>query len=442
MKWRFIEGKWYQAVLFLIALLTISYGFKRTDFWFLLPLFATAFVIYVVVIFSSSADWKFWFWVGIISRFLLLFHFPNLSDDVYRFIWDGRLWVNGVHPFEALPRYYIESEHHLVGIHSALYAKLNSPEFFTIYPPVAQLIFFVACWLFPNSLWGSAFIMKFFLFTFECGTLFLLPKLLQKYHLSPSKCLLYALNPLAIIEVVGNLHFEGVMIFFFLVGWWCLTQAKFVSAALGFALAIAAKLIPLLFLPLLLRRLRAWHWFLFFGVLVGVVILCFLPLWHPKFLNNFGSSLSLYFQKFEFNASLYYIIRAIGFELRGFNIIQWIGPRLGIVTLLSILLYAFLEKSPNWKQLPNAMLFAVTFYLFFATTVHPWYLLLPLVICMFTRFRFPVLWTGLIFLTYINYLYFPYIENLWVVGMEYVLVSGFILVEIINPKWLAIQYTS
>lgn len=420
---------WILSILFLFSIVGITYGFKRTDFWQYFLLFILSFSIYIYAIRQPSTSWKFWLWAGVITRLCLLFHLPNLSDDIYRFIWDGRLWVNGIHPFEALPSYYIQQDLNIPNIDAVLYNQLNSPEYFTIYPPVAQFIFFIACWIFPNHIFGSMLVMKSFLFAFECGTIYLLPRLLQKYELSPHHVLIYALNPLAILEVVGNLHFEGAMIFFLILGWWYLVHQKIAWSASAFAFSIASKLLPLMFLPFLLRRLRGWNFVLFFGILGAMLVLCFFPLWHPSFLDHFGSSLNLYFKKFEFNASLYYLVRSIGFELRGYNLIHWIGPRLALITLLGIMLYTILEKSPSWKNLPYAFLFAIVLYLCCATTIHPWYTLLPLVICTFTRFRFPVIWTEFIFFTYINYSYTPYVENLWVVGIEYIFLTLLVLLE-------------
>ena len=91
---------------------------------------------------------------------------------------------------------------------------------------------------------------------------------------------------------------------------------------------------------------------------------------------------------------------------------------------------AVLGKQEGGKYLTQNMLFAVTVYLLLATTVHPWYLALPLVLCLFTRYRYPVLWTLVIFFTYINYSYDPYWENLWVVAVEYLIVLTFLLVEV------------
>jgi hypothetical protein len=186
----------------------------------------------------------------------------------------------------------------------------------------------------------------------------------------------------------------------------------------------------------------------FYFIIVGLsLLLLFIPLINGAFVSNFGSSLNLYFQRFEFNASLYYLFRWLGFQIRGYNIIATLGPYLALLAFVSIILLTLLEKHTNWKNLFERLLFAICCYLFCTTTIHPWYLALPIVFCLFTSFRFPILWSGLIFMTYINYSYTPYFENLWVVAIEYLLVFAFLIFEIwkyvsLKQKTLEIQSTN
>ena len=111
-------------------------------------------------------------------------------------------------------------------------------------------------------------------------------------------------------------------------------------------------------------------------LMVGLTVLAsFLPFLSSEFISNFSASIALWFQKFEFNASIYYIIRWIGFQVKGYNIIETVGKILPLMTILVILGLTFFRKYQNTKQLLTNMLFAVTAYLFLSTTVHPWYLL-------------------------------------------------------------------
>ncbi|MFT4759971.1 MAG: alpha-1,6-mannosyltransferase [Paraglaciecola sp.] len=484
----------------ILIFLTIYLGYftQQADFLRIIGCYLPFFAIYAYILKKIDTKNTIYFFVatGIFLRLVLLFSYPNLSDDLYRFIWDGRLLINGFNPFDHLPTHYIDNKIAVEGITPELFAKLNSPEYFTIYPPIAQLTFATAVGLFPNSIWGSALVMKLFLFLFETGSILLIIKLLQKLKLPLKNVLIYALNPLIIIEICGNLHFEGAMIFFLLLAVWLLfladikwskvsvtfkSNAYFMSSAIVFALSIASKLLPLIFLPFFIKRL-GWKKSIQYFTIIGITLaILFLPLINGVFIKNFGNSLNLYFQKFEFNASIYYFARWIGFQTTGWNMIAVIGPALAICTPISIFLMVGrekIERSPPapkgeqiqvnnqesyhlsgsnspleargqhatnslniWRTLLPKLLFAICIYLFFTTTVHPWYVALPLVLCCFTRFRFPVIWSGFIVLTYINYSYPIYQENLWIVGLEYVTLGLFLTYELkLTNKFPQVRY--
>ena len=65
---------------------------------------------------------------------------PRLSTDVYRYIWDGRLQGIGINPYLYLP-----VDPRLAGLRDdSIYPNINRKEYaHTIYPPVAQIFFFV-----------------------------------------------------------------------------------------------------------------------------------------------------------------------------------------------------------------------------------------------------------------------------------------------------------
>ncbi len=418
----------------------------RTQFGQLLAAFTTAFAGFALFISrqtggpvtATDTPGRFRHWhrsptgrlllFGLGLRVLLLFAFPRLSDDIYRFVWDGRLIIQGINPFSHLPGHYLTQS--VPGLTPELFALLNSPDYYTIYPPIAQGVFAAAAWLFPTSVAGSALVLQVFLLACEVGSLFLLLAILRHFGLPAARALFYWLNPLIIIEITGNLHFEGAMVCFTLLGLHLLIRHRWAGAGAALAAAVAAKLLPLLLLPFLLRRLW-WRPLLWFSFTFGAAtVLFFLPLLTTSFPANFGSSLDLYFRKFEFNASLYYLARAYGYYQIGWNQIAYFGPLLAKLAAGAILLLALLEPRPaTWRKLPVRWLAAFVIYLLCATTVHPWYLSLPIVLCVFTTWRFPLVWSFLIALTYTSYTTLPYAENLWLVGLEYLIVLGFGLGE-------------
>ncbi|MEL6660334.1 MAG: glycosyltransferase 87 family protein [Bacteroidota bacterium] len=426
------------AGLMLAAVLFLGYGVAQSSFSRILPAFGIAFLVYVWQAQTARpTDLKFWLVVALLLRLSLVGAFPSLSDDIYRFVWDGRIWLAGGNPFDHLPRWYMDKGMLLPGLTETLFNDLNSPDYYTIYPPVAQALFAFSVWLFPGSVVGSAVVMQLFLCLVELGTMLLLIRLLRYWSLPEERVLWYALNPLIIVEVVGNLHFEGAMIFFLLLGLWALLRWKgsdnkwwLAISAVAMAMAVSSKLLPLLFFPFLIRRLGWWRSVGYFTIVGGVLLLSWLPLYSQAFFDNFGSSVNLYFRRFEFNGSIYYFIRWLGYQFSGFNLIRFIGPALAAVVFLSIVSFSAFERiREDWRQLPGRWLIAISIYLFCATTVHPWYTALPLVLCLFTHYRWPVLWSGLIVLTYINYSYGEYFENLWIVLFEYSVVFGYLIWE-------------
>lgn len=367
---------------------------------------------------------------GILLRLVLIFVFPALSDDIYRFVWDGRLLNNDIHPFSHVPSYYMQpGSPDVPGITSALYELLNSSHYFTIYPPVAQFFFSLSTAIFPNSVHGSAIVMRAFIIIAECGSLWLITRILFHYKLPAKNALLYALNPLIILELTGNLHFEAFMIFFLLTGIYFFLTRKPMMSALTFSFAIASKLIPLMLLPVFFKRLPVKKLLIFYSLIAIFTVVLFLPLINSDLIKGMSSSLSLYFQSFEFNASIYYILREVGFQITGFNIIQVLGVVLAGTAFLLIMIYGIVH---NYKRirLPEAMMWVLMIYFSLATTVHPWYIATVLVLSIFTRFRFPVFWSLLIFMTYLGYSATGFEEILWLTATEYVLVFVFMMYEV------------
>jgi hypothetical protein len=438
MKVEFTKQSLVLGTILLASILCLMFLGSQSDFKVVIVGYISAFITYALIWrTATSKDLSFYLLLALLVRFSLIFAFPQLSDDIYRFIWDGRLITHGHNPFNYLPNQIMEEGWAKPWLNAELFELLNSREYFTIYPPVAQFTFATSAWLFPDSLFGSAVVMKLFLFVFEAGTLFLLPKLLQALKMPKKNVLIYALNPLVIVEVMGNLHFEGAMVFFLILAVYFLVENKEIWSAVSMALAIAAKLLPLLFLMFFIKRLGRGRAIRYFAVIGIVLVILFLPLLNEVFFYNFGQSLDLYFQKFEFNASVYYLARKVGYLISGYNLILYIGPILASLTFIGILVAAIKERDIAGQKLIGMMLFAICLYLAFTPTVHPWYVIMPLALSVFTRFRFVMLWSGLITLTYINYSYTPYFENLWIVALEYMLVYALLIVELIRPQLLS-----
>lgn len=402
----------------------------------LIILFAILFLIYGWVI-SSQHDEKPWLYAAIGFRIIFIFFLPLLSDDFYRFIWDGRLLAAGYHPFARLPSYYLNHDPAIPGITASLFQKLNSPEYFTVYPPVTQFIFWLSVNFSSDSIFGSVLVMRLFILAAEVGTLIFIRKILVHYGLPIRNSLVYALNPLVIIELTGNLHVEAIMIFFIVLSVWWMVKQRLTLASIALGFSIATKLVPLLMLPVLFFRLGWKRALQVYATVVVVVVILFLPLLQADLISGMTNGLGYYFQKFEFNASIYYLIREYGFWKYGYNIIQTAGWKLALTGAIGMGVYVVLEKFFKKEKLSlaetsvwSAILFVFTIYFFSATTVHPWYITSLVAFSVFIPWRYGVLWSALIFLTYIGYSLDGYHEHYGLIALEYVAVVSFLVNEI------------
>ena len=413
-----------------VAYFILAYATPRTAFTQLLLLYAFAFAAYLYI-----ANRRLNIWHGIAAailfRLIFLFAAPALSDDYFRFVWDGRLLAAGLNPYAYLPSYFVSPDApQVAGITAQLYERLNSQQYFSVYPPVAQGVFWLSVKLAPGSVMGSVIVMRLILILAEIGSILLLLRLLRKMALPEKHLLLYALNPLVIVELTGNLHFEALMIFFLLLALHQLFYQRVLVSGIAFALAIGTKLIPLMFLPFVLRKLGIYKFLAFAAAMAITLVALFYPLVNLQLLQNIWQSIDLYFQRFEFNASVYYLLRWLGIQFTGYNQINLIGPVLSFVTLVSILALASVKKLGSIRRLTGYMAVALTIYLFLATTVHPWYICTVLALTVVSQFRYAVVWSALVILTYSTYQHIPYREDLTLVTLEYAIVFSWVLVEL------------
>ena len=307
-----------------------------------------------------------------------------------------------------------------------------------------------------KSIFGSVLVLRSIIILADIGILYFGKKLLERLNLPIKNIFWYFLNPFIIIEMTGNLHFEPVMLFFLVWALYKLHQQKWIFAAILITCAVSMKLIPLLFLPLF------FQWFvnkhdhkqgekpqsqnkqtssknlafkilklsLFYLIILTFTLLFFFPFYNSELIANYSNSIGLWFRTFEFNASFYYIFREIGYTFRGHNEIAFIGKITPVLTILFLLYLSFFKQNKNIAQLMTAMLFGLCFYYFTATTVHPWYLATPLILCVFTKYKFPIVWSLVIILTYQTYANNPWQENLWFVFIEYLIMYSFLIFEV------------
>ena len=202
---------------------------------------------------------------GTLLRISILFAPPYLSDDIYRYVWDGRVQAAGINPYRFVP-----DDEQLESLQdNRIYPRINRSDYApTIYPPVAQTIFLAATRVSESITW-----MKTVMFGFEALAVWMLVRLLASLRLPPERVLIYAWNPLTVWEFAGSGHVDAAAIAFLVLALWM--RRRNLPALTGITLACATliKFYPAVIFPALYRR---WDWKMPAGF-VGTAMLAYLP---------------------------------------------------------------------------------------------------------------------------------------------------------------------
>lgn len=413
------------AVLLIGSYSIMFWGLERDDFIIYFSLISVAFICHL---YPFSKWGKFskpvlFIMIGLIIRLMAVSVFPVLSEDIYRYIWDGYLSQSGVSPYAFTPeeciRLFSVQEHPF--LHS-LFPLLNSPNYYSVYPPIAQVFFSFGGWLGACvGLTAAVVGLKALLLLAEFVGWFFVYQMFQSLKGDKNWYWALWLNPLLILEWSFSGHVESLAFCFLIISVFIIWMKKSYLSAIFLAFAVLTKLWPLLFAPFFLKfiqlRKEQFKWisaFIVTGAIGSIPLLI-----EPAYFIHFKNSVDLYFRTFEFNASVYYLFRAIGSWWYGYNPIHHIGPLCTILMLGSCVWLYRIMKVPETRHLMDSLIICGIVYLLLATTVHPWYLSLFLPFAYINGRWSIVLWSYLILASYHAYTISPVRENIAIVTFTY-----------------------
>ena len=203
--------------------------------------------------------------VAIAMRLVLLPLTPELSDDVYRYLWDGHVSLAGINPY-----FYPPDAVELEGLRTAWHHLINNPSVPTIYPPLAQVAFILL------GLAGSSIVAaKILWLACDLGTAAVLAGIARDTGRDErTVLLLYLWAPLLVVEVAWSAHLEPLGLLMMALAIRCAHRSEGVAAGAALAVATLTKFAPVAALPALVRH-HGWRPLLVFGLAVGVLYLPF-----------------------------------------------------------------------------------------------------------------------------------------------------------------------
>jgi hypothetical protein len=298
------------------------------------------------------------------------------DDDVHRYVWDGRLQRLGYNPYIVVP-----SDPAVRGLHTPETRNLNNPDLPSPYPPGAQLFFRAV-----TAIRESTFALKVAFVVCDFAIVFVLLDVLRFSQQGAHLVLAFAWNPLLAIEVAGSGHIDMVGAFFLVASGAALVRRWRATAAIGFGIAVAVKLLPIVLLPLYWKRVRIRD-----AVLAAVVF----GLLYVPFLNHGRipiGSLGTYVQTFRFNGPVFAVLDRVA------------PPQLlaGLAALVGLATATWLRIAAH-KWSPNAFAWPMAATLLFAPAIFPWYLLWLLPFLTSASTLLIIVWTVSIMLTYVQW---------------------------------------
>lgn len=304
---------------------------------------------------------------------------PSLSDDLYRYQWEGKVQLAGHNPYIVTP-----ADPELVRLRPQVYDRLPGKDLPTVYGPATELLFRVAARA------DGLFAFKVLSLLFDFASLLVLVWMLALRGEPQVRALVYGWCPLVVLEFAGNGHNDSIPIFFLLLA--CAMTLRRSPGASGAALAAAtmSKWFAGLLTPVFLRHAAAqqrsagWKWLLVFGGVAGLLCLPYADAGGGLFAGLLG-----YAAGWRNNASVFALVAGLtGSDAAAFSV------------ALAVVGAVVLGTTLRGTEPLRAALILLTALLLVSPSVFPWYVtwLVPF-LCFFPNPAL-LLWTATVLLSY------------------------------------------
>lgn len=286
--------------------------------------------------------------LGVLGRIAFL-GFP-VSNDVYRYIWEGFIQNQGFNPYQVAPNDPLLADL-TKGDMATTWQQINHKDLSAAYPPLVMILFRTLSAISPSPVLFKIAMMGFDLMTI--GALILI---VQWRKIPPGHLFWYVGNPLVIVYVAGEAHLDIVQAAFLAWALYFICRQKSVIGFLSLGMASVSKYFAIVALPFVMTgsNRRAWPAVVPAGV-------SFLPYIHEP--QALFQSLFIFGSQMHYNDGLTEILRFL------------VGP-LALPAIFIILFSCLTAIYLLVHDTLRSVYLAMGVLLLCLPTLHPWYLLL------------------------------------------------------------------
>ncbi len=281
---------------------------------------------------------------------------PVLSDDVYRFVWEGRVWLEGFNPYALAP-----TDPALSYLRDDQWAAINNKPLASVYPPLSQALFILI-----DLLGGGVRTAKVLALIAHAATTIVV----SRFSSDSRASLAVALNPLLLSEGALNGHLDVLTGLALLVAAWSLGRQRIARAAIATCAAVALKAVGVVMVPLFARHRAA------FSVVAAVSAFALAPLVAFRPLADAASGPAQFAARWRGNESIYAVVEWISLQVFDESIAISLARAVVVSVVLVVGTIAVAKRVPPIRA--TRILLWTTLLL--SPQVHPWYLawLLPI----------------------------------------------------------------
>ena len=270
------------------------------------------------------------------------------DSDMVRYVWDGRVQHFGYNPYKVVP-----ADAAVAHTHTAETRQMPSLRWRTPYPPAAQLFFRAVV-----GVHDSTRAMKLALVACDLLTMVVLWRLLEVIGRSPWLAVVYAWNPLVVLEVAHSGHIDALGALWIVASVYFLARRYTGLASIAFVLAVATKLLPIVLAPLYWRRVRVRD-----GMAGGALMVFLYALYADDLLAPLGAVPSVV-SHFRFNGPVFRTVAAVAGAHAGAAVA--VGAGLALAVWVRRRLAADDPAAWAWPMAASLVC---------APVIYPWYLL-------------------------------------------------------------------